>query len=333
MPLGLLCSFILLLWGASAAAAAEGPVLSARAGVLLEAHSGVLLLSQNGAEPLPPASTGKILTALLALDLAPDLAQVYTVSPTAAAVGESSADLRAGETLTMGELLRGALVHSGNDACFAIGEAVAGSEPLFVHWLNMKAAAMGAYSARLCNTNGLPAPEHRISAADLGMIAAAAMEKPDFAAIVGSRFTSLGQGENYRVFRNTNKLLWQEEQIIGVKTGTTEEAGPCLVAACASGPALFISVVLNSPDRYGESLALLHFGRDNFVLLDLVRAGQALAYANDRLWRAETDLQVLVKREVLRGLSLRWLLPGDDGDCRMQLLDGEGKVLGEVRLC
>ena len=137
---------------------------STAAGVaLVEARSGTVLLSVNGNEPLPPASTGKILTALLALDLVEDLDRSYTISPAAAAVEESSIDLQAGEELSLAELLRGALVHSGNDACYAIGEAVAGSERLFVHWLNMKAAVLGAYSAHLCNTNGLPAEGHVIS--------------------------------------------------------------------------------------------------------------------------------------------------------------------------
>lgn len=140
---------------------------STAAGVaLVEARSGTVLLSVNGNEPLPPASTGKILTALLALDLVEDLDRSYTISPAAAAVEESSIDLQAGEELSLAELLRGALVHSGNDACYAIGEAVAGSERLFVHWLNMKAAVLGAYSAHLCNTR-FAGEGHVISPEDL----------------------------------------------------------------------------------------------------------------------------------------------------------------------
>lgn len=306
---------------------------STAAGVaLVEARSGTVLLSVNGNEPLPPASTGKILTALLALDLVEDLDRSYTISPAAAAVEESSIDLQAGEELSLAELLRGALVHSGNDACYAIGEAVAGSERLFVHWLNMKAAVLGAYSAHLCNTNGLPAEGHVISPEDLAMVAATAMQNPFFAETVCQKSTSLGEGERYRSFSNTNKLLWQDEHIVGVKTGTTDAAGACLVAAYADGAALFLSVVLDSPDRYGESLSLLQYAADRYALLDLAEAGQPLAYAADRLWRAAGDLLVLVEQEHMNQLMLRWSLPDETGRFLLQVVDASGAVLGTVEL-
>ena len=310
----------------------ELPQAAAAGAALIEVHSGRLLFSSHGSDPLPPASTGKILTALLALDVADDLDRDYQISQAAAAVEESSVYLQAGETLSLRELLGGALVHSGNDACFAIGEAVAGSERLFVHWLNMKAAAMGAYSAHLCNTNGLPAEGHVISPEDLALIAGAAMENPIFADIVGGKYISLGEGDAYRFFKNTNKLLWQDEHIVGVKTGTTNAAGPCLVAAYEDGAALFLSVVFNSPDRYGESLSLLHYGADNYALLALAEQGQALAYAGEHVWRAAENLQVLVEQKQLGQLSLRWSLPDDAGRYLLQLLDEGGHVLGEWEL-
>jgi len=308
------------------------PQAAAAGSALLEAHSGELLFSSNGQEALPPASTGKILTALLALDLVEDLEQEYEISASAAAVEESSVYLQAGESLSLRELLGGALVHSGNDACFAIGEAVAGSERLFVHWLNMKAAAMGAYSVHFCNTNGLPAEGHVVSPEDLACIAGVAMENEIFASIVGGKYTSLGEGDHYRFFKNTNKLLWQDAHIVGVKTGTTDAAGPCLVAAYEDGAALFISVVLNSPDRYGESLSLLHFGAEQYALLALAEEGQALAYAEGHVWRAARPFQVLVEQEQMGELRLRWSLPDAEGRFLLQLLDAAGGILGEVEL-
>lgn len=322
----------LLDWAAAGAVPAAAPQPAAAGAVLIEAHSGELLFSSQGEVPLPPASTGKILTALLALDLVEDLDRPYTISQAASLVEESSVYLQSGEELSLRELLGGALVHSGNDACYAIGEAVAGSEALFVHWLNMKAAALGAYSAHLCNTNGLPAEGHVISPEDLARIAAVAMEDADFAALVGGKYTSLGEGEHYRFFKNTNKLLWQDEHIVGVKTGTTDAAGHCLVAAYQDGAALFISVVFHSPDRYGESLALLRYGAGRYSLLALAEEGQALAYADSKLWRAASDLRVLVEEEMLGDLSLRWCLPGEDGRYYLQLLSPAGAVLGELDL-
>ncbi|MDO4732020.1 MAG: D-alanyl-D-alanine carboxypeptidase [Bacillota bacterium] len=339
-----LCSILLalLLPGAAGPARAiseapgpaqeDAPRIAAAGAALIEAHSGKLLFSSEGEKPLPPASTSKILTALLALDLVEDLDRDYEISPAAAAVEESSIYLRAGERLSLRELLAGALVHSGNDACFAIGEAVAGSEALFVYWMNMKAAALGAYSGHFCNTNGLPAEGHLISPEDLARIAAVAMENQVFSSIVLEKGISLGEGDDYRFFTNTNKLLWQDPHILGIKTGTTDAAGPCLVAAYGDGAALFISVLLNSPDRYGESLSLLCYGAEKYILLALAEKGQALAHAGGRLWRAAEDMQVLVEREKLDELCLRWCLPDAEGRYHLQLLDGLGQVLAELQL-
>ncbi len=134
------------------------PKISAKAALLLDAETGQVLWQQNGWQPMPPASTTKILTALLCLDIAP-LDREVEVSAQAAAVGESSAGLLRGERFELGELLNAALLKSANDACFAIAEGVAGSEPYFVHLMNVKAAVCGAPTVQVCNTNGLPAEQ------------------------------------------------------------------------------------------------------------------------------------------------------------------------------
>ncbi len=310
---------------------ADLPQMGSAAAVLMEVHSGTLLFSVNGDQALPPASTTKICTALLALELAGDLDRDYQISEKAAAVEESSIYLQAGEFLSLRELLQGALVHSGNDACYAIGEAIAGSEPLFVHWLNQKAAAMGAYSLNFQNTNGLPAEGHVVSGEDLLRITAKAMEYPFFAETVASKYTSLGEGEHYRYFRNTNKLLWQDEHVVGIKTGTTDAAGPCLVSGYEQGMALFLALVFNSPDRYGESMTLLRYGADNYVLAQPLLAGEKVAWKEGCFFAAGQDLQALVETTDLDRLSLRWYLPDDQGLYRVELcLDGE--VLAETPL-
>lgn len=317
---------------ADALLSADGlPQLGASAVYVMEAHSGAPIFSVNGDAPLPPASTGKIVTALLALDMA-GLDERTTVSARAAAVEEMSLYLRAGEELTLADLLTGALVHSGNDACYAIAEAVAGSEPLFVHWLNMKAAALGAYQTRLKNTNGLPLEGHTISAADLALLTSYAMQDPFFAGTVASKQATLGEGASFRSYKNTNKLLWQDTHIVGVKTGTTDAAGHCLVAAYADGPALFISVVFHSPDRYGESLLLLRHAAASYALLCPVAAGEALAFWPDgagggSLLYAAEDVRMLVKRAEMADIRVRWELPR-----RLVFLNAAGEEIGATAL-
>lgn len=315
------------------AALTSPPETCSSAAVVIEAHSGELIFSANGDQPLPPASTGKILTALLALDLVDDLSAETTISPRAAAVEEMSIYLKAGEVISIAELLQGALVHSGNDACYALAEAITGgSEPLYVYWMNQKAAALGAASAHFVNTNGLPAEGHAISAYDLAMLTAYAMHNEFFARTVASKAVALGEGENSRFYKNTNKLLWQDAHIVGVKTGTTDAAGPCLVAAYADGAALYISVVFNSSNRYGESLELLRYAAGNYRLLWPVRKGQALAYWPDgsgggSLLYAGGDLFFLLPENETQGLSLEWNLPH-----YVAVKDAAGAELGRVEL-
>lgn len=311
----------------SVKAYAAWPEPAGGAYAVLEAESGTLLYGKNGDVPLPPASTCKIATALLTLRLSDDLERAVTISPAAAAVGESSIDLQAGEELTLADLLRGALVRSGNDACFALAEAVAGSEPLFVHWLNMQALLLGAYSARFRNTNGLPAEGHVIAAADLARIAARAMQEPFFAETVASKYVELGKDSNYRFYRNTNRLLWQDERIVGVKTGTTDEAGPCLVAALRDGDALYISVAFDSPDRYGASWELLDYAAAHYRLLTLAQAGDPLACLEGELLYAADEISLLLPREDGAELRFCWQLPG-----RLQVLDGEGREAAAMAL-
>jgi len=269
-----LCS--IALWLLLAAPAAAQPQVTADAAVLMDAVSGQVLWSKNGAAPLPPASTCKVLTAILALDMA-EMTEETVISANAAAVGESSIYLRAGEILTLQDLLYGALLRSGNDACYAIGEQIAGTEPLFVHWLNIKAQTLGAFTANYQNTNGLPAENHVISAADLAAVTRYALADAEFAQIVGTRYADIGSGGSARSLTNTNKLLWRDDAIIGVKTGTTNAAGNCLVAAREDADSRLISVVFHSADRYRDSMALLNWGAENYRSLQLFAAGDTVA--------------------------------------------------------
>ena len=157
--------------------------LTAKSSLLLDAGTGQILFEQNARMRLPPASTTKIVTALLALETG-DLSQVVTVSPNAATVPEASLDLRPGEKITLEELIYGALLCSGNDACVAIAEHIAGTEANFVLLMNQKAWLLGADATSFKNTNGLPAAGHLTTALDLGILTRCALSNPTFRKIV-----------------------------------------------------------------------------------------------------------------------------------------------------
>ena len=268
-----------MVWFMPRAALAAETAVSAGAALLMDAETGAVLWEKDGYRELPPASTTKILTALLALDISP-MEREVTVSAQAAAVGESGVGLIAGERFRLGELLDAAMLKSANDACFAIAEGAVGSEPFFVRLMNLKADALGAAGANLCNTNGLPADEHCMSCYDLAVLARYAMRNHEFAGRVGSRYGKMEGGSYTRDLKNTNKLLAMNEYVTGIKTGTTNAAGACLVSSMERNGRSVIAVVLNSADRYGDSLKLLNMGIDDFCNRVLIRRGEVLGSFN-----------------------------------------------------
>ena len=242
-------------------ALASAPLVQARSAILMNRITGEILYEKNAWERRAPASTTKILTAILALEKGqPDT--VIEVSENAAAVGEATLQLNPGDSLTMIDLLHGALMKSGNDACVALAEAVSPSEAEFVNLMNFKARVLGAQDTTFYNTNGLPHNDHLTTAYDLALIARYAMQNPVFAEIVGKRYYPLTWRDSRRslYLKNTNKLLWSYQWATGVKTGTTNKAGKCLVAAGSYQEREMIVVVLNTPDRFGDAVRLLEFG-------------------------------------------------------------------------
>ena len=267
-------------------AAAAAPRVYANAAILIDMRTGQILWEKNADQLLPPASTTKILTAVTALDLAgDDLSKLFTVSENVRGIPETNINLRPGEQLSLYDLLVGTLLPSGNDAAYAVAEAVGGTETAFVYLMNLKAKSLGAFSAQLFNTNGLPDKRHLMSARDIAVISRYAMMNEVFAEIVALKYAVIGSGESERYLKNTNRLLHNDADIIGVKTGTTNDAGQCLVAAKTgfiegyngSDNVVFLSVVLNSPDRWTESERLLNYGFDNFHMVKGASAGDMVA--------------------------------------------------------
>ena len=191
----------------------------------MEGRTGQVLWSMNPHLPLAPASTTKIMTALLVLETTA-MNSAVTVSPRASEADGSSIWLEAGERRTVGELVYGALLNSGNDACDTLAEAVAGNEAGFAKLMTARARNLGALNTRFMNADGLPASGHLSTAYDLAIIARAALDNPTFASIVRTKVKNIpwpGKDWDRRLI-NHNKLLWRYEGADGVKTGYTRES-------------------------------------------------------------------------------------------------------------
>lgn len=237
------------------------PSVTARSAVVLDAETGEVLYEKNAYQLRAPASTTKILTSILAIECG-NLNEHVTVSPYAASVGEASLHLGAFDRLTLNELVHGALIRSGNDACVAIAEHLSPSEEEFVGLMNLKAQSLGAYNTTFYNTNGLPHLKHLTTAYDLAVIARYALQNPIFSKIVQTKYYTMKWEEPQKSFfiTNTNKLLWSYPLATGVKTGTTNKAGKCLVASAKNGNQKIIAVILNAFDRFGDAKKLLEYG-------------------------------------------------------------------------
>ncbi len=228
-------------------------VCSAKSAIVMESTSEEVLFEKNADQPLPQASTTKIMTALVVLESV-ETTQILTVSEKAAAVEGSQLGLCAGDRVSVSDLLYILMLKSGNDAAEALAEGVAGSVSGFVEKMNRKAEGMGLKNTRFENPHGLPAEGHYTTARDLARLTAAALENPQFRAIVSTKQITL----TYKnaVLSNSNKLLDSCPGIFGVKTGFTKKAGRCLVSAAERNGVSLICVTLNDPNDWQDHAAL-----------------------------------------------------------------------------
>ena len=223
--------------------------IQSRAAVVMDAATGRVLYAKNPELRLLPASTTKLMTALVVIEKA-KLTDVVTVSRRAANAPPTKAGLKAGDKVTIETLLYAALVKSANDAAVALAEGVAGSVEEFVALMNMKALAIGANNTHYINANGLPGEGQYITAYDLSKIMRHAIKYPVLKEILGTRMTDISTetGKTMHI-RNTNKLLWSDEDVLGGKTGYTNQARHCFACAGEKGNETLIVALLGSPRR------------------------------------------------------------------------------------
>jgi D-alanyl-D-alanine carboxypeptidase (penicillin-binding protein 5/6) len=249
--------------------------IRSRSALVVDATTGKVLYAKNPNLKLRPASTVKLMTAIVAIENA-NFTDITTVSKRAVRVSPSKVGLKVGDRVSIETLLYAALVKSGNDAAAVLAEAVAGSERKFVQLMNRKAAEIGAKNTKFKNPHGLPSPGQYTTASDLSKIMTYALTYPRLREIIGTRVVEVLTENGHAIFlKNTNKLLWSEDDLIGGKTGYTRRARHCFVCAAERGDSKLIVVVLGSPNRktlWKESGKLLHEGfevilngKDHFI--------------------------------------------------------------------
>lgn len=269
--LGLLLALSL---GGGKQASADALASSAQAAALIEASSGRLLYSKNGEASLPMASTTKIMTAWLAIEKG-DLDEIIEVPAQAAGTEGSSMYLKAGEKLSLRDLLYGLMLTSGNDAAVTIAIRYGGSVEGFAALMNERARELGCKNTHFVTPNGLHDPEHYTSAEDLAAITAGAMKEAFFRELVATTYRQTETGDQVRTLKNKNKILWNVEGGCGVKTGYTKAAGRCLVFAAEREGMLLIGVVLNCPNMWDDAEDLLTYGFDAYEM-ETLADGSAL---------------------------------------------------------
>ena len=279
-------------WAADAtpvtAAGPGAPAVEATSAVLMDAASGRVLYAKAGGRRIYPASVTKILTAYVVLRhaLAPGgggLDAVVTVSRRATTVGGSSIYLRPGDRLTVGDLLYGLMLSSGNDAAEALAEHTSGSTAAFADLLNKTARELGCTDTHFVNPSGMPARDHTPTALDLARMTRAALALPAFAQIVSTRRHLAPDGQRTLTFYNENRLLGQDG-VDGVKTGYTTQAGQTYVASATRNGMRLIAVVIGSSrmGKYRDARRLLDWGFGTFTPVALPPTGRVAAQTQVR---------------------------------------------------
>ena len=241
---------------------AAGPYITARAAVIMDARTGEVVWERNSTDPLPPASTTKVMTAILALESG-RLDESFRVSEYAAETPPSGIHLRAGQRMRLKNLLYAVLLNSANDAAEVVAEGLAGSEEVFAARMTARARELGASTAHFANPHGLTAPGHELSARDLATIFRHGLDLPLFREILETRSVQVPLEANHLqwvALHSHNRLLTgYAYQVIG-KTGYTRPARRCFVGAASHGDRELIIALLGARDLWSDARRLFAYG-------------------------------------------------------------------------
>lgn len=250
--------------------------IKSKAAILVEVSTGRILYEKNSIEKMWPASTTKIMTAILVIEKG-NLNDMVTVTETAIAnipSGYVTCDLQIGEEISVRDLLNALMIKSANDAAYVLAEHIGGSIDGFSDLMNQKARELGCTGTHFVNPNGIHDDRHYSTAYDLYLIATYAMKNQTFRELVSQTEAVLPATNLYpnedRILKTTNALINPDstnyyKNAIGIKTGYTSQAGNCLVSEASRDGLEFIAVVLNG-DRFPDSIQLFDYAYDNFTL-------------------------------------------------------------------
>jgi D-alanyl-D-alanine carboxypeptidase (penicillin-binding protein 5/6) len=267
------------------------PTVAAKSWVLYDFLATQVVAAQNPNERIEPASLTKMMTAYLTYEAIRQkritMDQVVPVSPRAWKAQGSRMFIEPNKPVTVNELIHGMVIQSGNDACIALAEVIAGSEEVFAQMMNQQAQRLGMKNTSFVNSTGLPDPKHYTTAYDMALLAAALIrEFPEHYKLNSQRefrYNSITQG-------NRNRLLWTDPYVDGVKTGHHESAGYCLVASAKRDSRRLISVVTGTASelaRATESQKVLNYG---FQFYDTVKVyAKDQTVATIRVWKGAED--------------------------------------------
>ncbi len=253
--------------------------LHSEAAILIDSKTGTVLYGKNENDKMNPASTTKVLTAILTIENG-NLNDMTTVSAKAIAPipsGYSTAYLTEGEEISVLNLLKALLIYSANDAGNVLAEYVSGSMESFVDMMNQKATEIGCTNSHFVNTNGVHNENHYSTASDLAKISRYCMQNETFRQLVSMKSCTIPatNKSKERVYANTNKNLltsseYYREDCIGIKTGFTTPARHCLLSSCKKDDMELIAVILHAQtaaDRYSDVDTLYSFGYKNYKIL------------------------------------------------------------------
>lgn len=324
--------------GAAPAAAAvnKSPSLSARNAIVIETTTGSVAFSRGADERRPIASATKLMTALLALETL-ELSDTVRAARYHALPIESKIGLRAGEQMSVADLLRGLLITSANDAAVTLAERIGHTRKGFVSMMNARAVALGLRNTHYANPVGLDAPGAYSTARDLATLALELRKHTFFRKTVDRPSATLKTGARPRTFANRNLLVRRVPWVDGVKTGHTQGAGWVLVGSGTRRDVSLVSVVLGTPSeaaRQADTLALLRYGLSRFRFATAVRRGRVLARTPIR-FRGGAELELMagrtVKRVIRRGKTFSLRVKDVPVEVEGPIREGQRMGVVEVR--